>query len=55
MSNSFEPAKAAAKAVLDLLPDDASWEDVQYHLYVRSRLMPALRTKQTDALSIPMR
>ena len=32
------PAKAAARSVLESLPDDASWEDVQYHLYVRQQI-----------------
>jgi hypothetical protein len=42
MSSAAEPAKAAAKAVLDLLPDDATWEDVQYHLYVRQQIAAGL-------------
>lgn len=37
-----ETAKHAAKAVLDTLPDDASWEDVQYHLYVRQQIEAGL-------------
>lgn len=42
MSSTIEPVKAAAKAVLDMLPDDASWEDVQYHLYVRQQIATGL-------------
>ena len=29
MSHATESVKLAAKAVLDTLPEDASWEDVQ--------------------------
>jgi len=42
MSHATEPAKTAAKAILDALPDDASWEDVQYHLYVRQQIEAGL-------------
>ena len=42
MSHAIEPAKSAAKALLDLLPDDATWEDVQYHLYVRQQIEAGL-------------
>ena len=42
MSSVAEPAKAAAKAVLDLLPDDATWEDVHYHFYVRQQIAAGL-------------
>lgn len=31
-------AKDAAQAVVSSLPDDASWDDVQYHLYVRQQI-----------------
>lgn len=42
MSNSTESVRDAAKAILDKLPDDASWEDVQYHLYVRQQIEAGL-------------
>jgi predicted transcriptional regulator len=42
MSNTTEPVRDAAKAILDKLPDDASWEDVQYHLYVRQQIEAGL-------------
>lgn len=35
-------AKDAAQAVVSSLPDDASWEDVQYHLYVRQQIEAGL-------------
>ena len=38
MSHTTEPVKEAAKAILETLPDNASWEDVQYHLYVRQQI-----------------
>lgn len=50
MSFATEPAKAAAKAVLDLLPDDATWEDVQYHLYVRQQIAAGLEDEAAGRL-----
>jgi len=31
-------AKDEIRKMLDTLPDDASWEDVQYSIYVRERI-----------------
>lgn len=42
MSHVTEPPNVAAKAILDALPDDASWDDVQYHLYVRQQIEAGL-------------
>lgn len=42
MSNTTESVRDAAKAILDKLPDDASWEDVRYHLYVRQQIEAGL-------------
>ena len=50
MSHTTEPAKAAAMAVLDALPDDASWEDVQYHLYVRQQIDAGLEDEAAGRL-----
>ncbi|WP_372724243.1 hypothetical protein [Novipirellula sp.] len=50
MSHTAEPAKAAAKAILDTLPDDASWDDVQYHLYVRQQIDAGLEDDATGRL-----
>jgi predicted transcriptional regulator len=50
MSHAIEPAKLAAKAVLDSLPDDASWEDVQYHLYVRQQIEAGLEDEAAGRL-----
>ncbi|MGV3484385.1 MAG: hypothetical protein ACO1RT_08205 [Planctomycetaceae bacterium] len=35
-------AKDAAQAVVSSLPDNASWEDVQYRLYVRQQIEAGL-------------
>jgi hypothetical protein len=31
-------AKEEIRRMLDTLPDDATWEDVQYSIYVRERI-----------------
>ena len=50
MSFATEPVKAAAKAVLESLPDDATWEDVQYHLYVRQQIAAGLEDEAAGRL-----
>ncbi len=50
MSHATEPVKTAAKAILESLPDDASWEDVQYHLYVRQRIEAGLEDEAAGRL-----
>ncbi len=35
-------AKDEARKLLDHLPEDASWEEIQYHLYVRQKVDRAL-------------
>jgi len=42
MSHATEPAKTAAKAILNSRPDNASWDDVQYHFYVRQQIEAGL-------------
>lgn len=32
------PIKAEARRLVDLLPDDATWEDLQYQIYVRQAI-----------------
>lgn len=32
------PAKEEVKRLLELLPDDVSLEDIQYHIYVRQKI-----------------
>lgn len=36
-------AKDEARKMLDTLPDDSSWEDIQYSIYVRERIERGLR------------
>jgi len=50
MSNATEPIKLAAKALLDSLPDDATWEDVQYHLFVRQQIAAGLEDEAAGRL-----
>ncbi|MBW3564072.1 MAG: hypothetical protein KY459_05060 [Acidobacteria bacterium] len=38
----METAKEQVKRILDTLPDDASYEDIQYHIYVRQRIEQGL-------------
>ena len=33
------PAKEEVRRLLELLPDDASLEDIQYHIYVRQKIV----------------
>lgn len=50
MSHTAEPLKDAARAILDTLPDDASWEDIQYHLYVRQQIDAGLEDEAAGRL-----
>jgi hypothetical protein len=36
-------AKEEMRRMLDTLPDDTSWEDIQYSIYVRERIERGLR------------
>jgi predicted transcriptional regulator len=36
-------AKEEVRKMLDQIPDDASFEDIQYHIYVREKLERGLR------------
>jgi predicted transcriptional regulator len=36
------PAKEEVRRLLELLPDDASLEDIQYHIYVRQKIAHGL-------------
>ena len=35
--------KTAAREAIDKLPDDATWDDVMYRLYVRQKIDAGLR------------
>jgi predicted transcriptional regulator len=39
-------AKEEVRKMLDQLPDDASFEDIQYHIYVREKIERGLRNIQ---------
>ena len=36
-------AKEAVRKMLDRFPDDASYEDIQYHIYVRQKVERGLK------------
>jgi predicted transcriptional regulator len=36
-------AKEEVRKMLDQIPDDASFEDIQYHIYVREKIESGLR------------
>lgn len=43
-------AKEEVRRLLDALPDDASFEDIQYHIYVREKIergLDAVKAGQT--------
>lgn len=35
--------KDAMRRMLDRLPDDLTWEDLQYHIYVRQKIEAGLK------------
>ena len=39
----MQSAKQAVRRILDDLPEDASLEDIQYHIYVREKIERGLR------------
>ncbi len=39
----METAKEKVKKILDTRPDDSSFEDIQYHIYVRSKIEQGLK------------
>lgn len=36
------PAKEEVRRLLERLPDDASLEDIQYHIYIRQKILRGL-------------
>ena len=38
----METAKAQVRKILETLPEDASLEDIQYHIYVRQKIQQGL-------------
>ena len=45
IASNMETAKEQVRKILDVLPDEVSLEDIQYHLYVRQKIEQGL----TDA------
>ena len=39
----MQTAKEAARLLLDQVPDQASWDDIMYELYVKQKLEAALK------------
>lgn len=39
-------AKDEVRKILDNLPDDSSFEDIQYHIYVREKVEEGLKQAQ---------
>jgi len=39
----MKTAKEKVKKILDTLPDDSSFEDIQYDIYVRSKIEQGLK------------
>lgn len=52
MSRSVQSVKEAARAVIDSLPDDATWDDVMYRLYVRQKIEAGL-TAADESRTVP--
>ena len=50
MTHSPARAKDAAQAVVSSLPNDASWDDVQYHLYIRQQIEAGLADDEAGRL-----
>ena len=41
-------AKEEVRRILDRIPDDASFEDIQYHIYVREKIERGLKDIKED-------
>lgn len=39
----MQTAKQEVRELLDTLPDDSTFEDIQYHLYVRQKVQRGIR------------
>lgn len=40
--------RAEAKSMIDRLPEDASFEDIQYHLYVLEKIKRGIERRETE-------
>lgn len=43
-------AKEEVRRLLETLPDDSSFEDIQYHIYVREKIERGLRAVEENRL-----
>ncbi|PWB80517.1 MAG: hypothetical protein C3F08_04195 [Candidatus Methylomirabilota bacterium] len=43
-------AKAAVKSMIEGLPEDASFEDIQYHLYVLEKVKRGLERAESEGV-----
>lgn len=50
MNGTMPTAKEEIRRILDALPDDATWEDVQHSIYVRERVERGRREVQEDKI-----
>ena len=39
----MQTAKQAARQIIDQLPDQASWDDIMYELYVKQKIQEGLK------------
>ncbi|KAA1256845.1 hypothetical protein LF1_54990 [Rubripirellula obstinata] len=53
MQTTTPNAKIAATSVLQGLPDDVTWEQLQYHLYVRQQIDLGLADSESGRLLEP--
>lgn len=48
----MQTAKQAAKQIIDHLPEQASWDDIMYELYVKQKIEKGLKAiDQGDTIS----
>src|SRR5215212_3019264 len=45
--DAMETAKEQVQQILQMLPEDASLEDIQYHIYVRQKIQQGLEDAET--------
>ncbi len=46
----MQTAKQAAKTLIDQVPDQASWDDIMYELYVKQKLEKGLKAVADDRI-----
>ena len=42
----MDTAKSQVQQILEMLPEDASLEDIQYHIYVRQKIQQGLEDEK---------